>query len=722
MAEPVTKHGSGTTASPRKRATNSRWHRVAALRRFVFLALVLATTGSGVALLVSVLPYHGARPLEVVILVLFSMLFGWVTIGFWLSLYGFVLRRFGGDPCSPLQRHSAQERTEQPLKPTAILFPIYHEEVERSFAGLRATYLSLARAGALDSFQFFILSDSRDPDFWLEEQRAWHGLCESLGAHGRIHYRRRTVNVKRKPGNVLDFLRRWGQDFDYMVVLDADSVMSGETLVQLVQLMEGSPNIGILQTAPQLVNAGTFYARMQQFGSQLFGPLFLSGLAALQLGDSVFWGHNAILRVRPFMQHCGIPQLRGWGLFRGSVLSHDFVEAALLGRQGWETWLEPGLGGSYEESPPTLVDELSRDRRWVKGNLQHLAFLFGRGFRGAHRLAFVNGMMNYLTAMLWLLFIIATSTETAVLTLNPIEYFPAQHQLFPEWPEWHPDLALALLASTFALLLTPKLLALLDLSLDSVRRTAMGGFGRAGISLAIETLFSALLAPIRMLSHSLYVFEALFNVEVRWAGQNRTGETRWRDAWRRQAAGSLLALAWSGFALWVEPLFFLWSLPIALPLVFAAPISVLVSRYRVGQVLRRRGLLLSPEETHPSEELSDLSDYCLPVIRGLSPVARTVLDPRRMQLQLALVRPRSETPLRSRTRRALIDRCCHQGPDALSAREQRWIVEDRQALERLHTLAWRQGPNTPWGKRIDALVAAPELAPVAASARTETNA
>lgn len=684
-----------------------RWQGRARWRRSLFLVLVLVSVAAAGWMMREVLPYHGAKPLEMVILGLFCALFTGITAGFWIAVYGFVLRRRGGDPLSPLRRIPAARLASTGLAPTAILFPIYHEDIERSFAGLRATYRSLATTGELAHFDFFILSDSRDPEVWLAEREAWFELCEQLGAHGRIHYRRRTLNVKRKPGNISDFLARWGARYRYMVVLDADSLMTGDALVTLVRLMEAAPQIAILQTAPELINAHTLHARVQQFGSRLYGPLFLTGLAALQLGESTFWGHNAVLRVAPFMEHARLPQLRGWGLFRGAVLSHDFVEAALLRRAGHEIWLEPGIGGSYEEAPPTLVDELTRDRRWVKGNLQHLAFLFGRGFCTAHRAAFLNGIMNYASSLLWLLFLAAATAEAAQLTLFPVEYFPEPHALYPLWPEWRPVWALTLVGITLVVLFTPKFLALLEVLCTRERRRAMGGGPLLLASLLIEILVASLLAPIRMLAHSRYVLEALLGTQVQWAGQNRTRETLWTDALIRQAPGTLLALGWGGFALWLDPTFFLWSLPVALPLVFAAPISVWLSRYRAGTRLRRAGLLLVTEETSPPEVLKDLASYRCPVAGPLGGFVRAVLSPLANALHLQLARRRGTTLLRQVRRDRLAARCIASGPTALGAIEKGFLADDAEALASLHQAAWAQPPDSPWGGLIETLLQAP---------------
>ncbi|MDY0007795.1 MAG: glucans biosynthesis glucosyltransferase MdoH [Spongiibacteraceae bacterium] len=667
------------------------WRRTAVCRRLLVGALVLLQTLVATYFLLSVLPYHGGTWVEISLAGVFALLFAWISVGFWVAMLGFVLRCRGGDRASLLRRVAPDLLSATPLARTAIVMPIYHEPVARSLAGLRAVYRSLERTGELAHFDFYILSDSRDAEVWLEEQATWAALCAELNAEGRLFYRRRTLNLKHKSGNIADFLRRWGRRYRYMAVLDADSLMEGETLVRMVRLMQRNPRVGILQTSPGLINARTLFARNQQFASQLYGPLFSQGLAALQLGEAAFWGHNAVLRVAPFMAHCGLRTLPGRGLFSGPVLSHDFVEAAYMGRAGYEVWLEPELGGSYEESPPTLVDELTRDRRWSKGNLQHLWLLFrSRGLRFAHRMALINGIMAYLASPLWLLFLALTTVETARLVLWPIDYFPEPGRLFPLWPEWHPQRAGALVAITLGLLLIPKLLAAIDMLVQR-RATQFGGAWRMLGSVGIETLFSALLAPIRMLSHSRYVVEALCNASLRWAGQNRSGELGWRRALLSQGAGSLLALAWAGFALWLKPAFFVWSLPVALPLILAAPIFVLMSRMDAGAWLRRGGWLANPGERQAPLEMTAL------VNSTDSAFAQAIIHPRINALQVALARHRRGAG-RAEAMHELRSRCLKEGPDALDAASRRLLAADADSLRWLHTNVWRAGRGSPWSE------------------------
>lgn len=704
MAESPALPEQGDASQPQA-SPQRRWRLAANLRRLSLTAVVVAQTVVATETMRYVLPYQGGNWVEIGLIALFALLFLWISVGFWIGVTGFVLRRIGGDRRSLLHRHSAAELDATPLARTAIVMPIYHEPVERTLGGLRAIYRSLEQTGKLADFDFFILSDSRAPGYWLAEKAAWYRMCTELRAFGRLFYRRRSLNMNYKSGNIADFLRRWGKRYEYMIVLDADSLMEGETLVRLVQLMQREPQVGLIQTNPVLVNAKSLFARAQQFANQVYGPLFGTGLAAYQLGEAAYWGHNAIMRTQAFMAHCGLPKMRGFGLFKGPIASHDFVESAYMARAGYEVWLEPGLAGSYEESPPTVVDELTRDKRWAKGNLQHLwVLLTTPRLRWAHRMAFVNGIMSYLASPLWLTFLALSTISAARLVLQPITYFPQSHGLFPIWPQWDPATAILLVASTLFLLFFPKMLAVLDVLLTR-RRNDHGGFLKLLLSVNLEMLVSTLLAPIRMLAHSRYVVEALFNVSLRWAGQNRGDETSWRTALASQAPGSILAIAWAGFALWLDKMFFYWSLPVAIPLILAAPTSVLFSRSSPGDALRRVGLLLVPEERRSNALIEDLE-------RGqpLGPrqndddthaFVDAVLDPVLNRLHADAARGRASGAKREQLRQ-LCARCIVNGPAALSAKQLSLLAHDRESLQWLHQAAWRAPVDSFWGRELRA--------------------
>lgn len=547
------------------------WHAAARRRRAVLLVLVLAMAGGAAALRADAAP---AQPdaLWWAATALMTLLFGWVGVGCATAAMG-AWSAWGGDPFSPA---AAQPRRPIDARArTAIVMPICNEDIAAVFAGLRATCESLAGTGALQLFDVFVLSDTSDPAIRVAEERAWERLCDMLGepadGTGRLFYRWRKRRVKRKSGNVADFCRRWGRNYRYMVVLDADSTMSGDALVQLVRLMEAQPRAGILQTLPQVANPATLHARAQRFSSRVAGRLFARGMAWWQLGDAHYWGHNAILRVEPFMRHCALARLPGRGGLSGEILSHDFVEAALMGRMGYEVWLVPDLEGSWEQSPANLLDELQRDRRWCQGNLQNLRLVAEPGWRGAHRAMFVVGALSYGVAPLWLGFMALGLTD-------------ARHDA-GDAPLW---------LLTLGLLLLPRVLSV---GVVVARKEArhFGGVARLAGSALLELLLSTLQAPIRMLAHCVYVFGALTGLKLEWRSPPRAAEApQWADVTRRIGALILLPFA-AGVGLLQRSASAAFA-PMWLPLSFAIPLVMLTGHPRAGRLAARLGLLRTPED------------------------------------------------------------------------------------------------------------------------------
>ena len=463
------------------------WRPVAFRRRLLLIFLVAAQTLAGVYLFAQTVPEQANGGTTATLLAVFGLLFAWIGVGFWTAVFGFVALRFGGDPWSLSSRVGQPESEEATLAPTAVVMPVCNEPVQRTLGGLKAIIRDLERTGQQESVDFYVLSDSRDPEIWLEEQATCEQIRRELGPGQQLFYRRRNINLNYKSGNIADFLRRWGRRYRYVVVLDADSLLSANCITRLIQLMEARPEAGIIQTTPRLARAETRFGRLQQFANRCYGRLYSAGLAAIQLGEATYWGHNAIIRVAPFMAHCGLRKLRGPGLFRGPVLSHDFIEAALMGRAGYEVWLEPAIAGSFEESPPTLEDDLIRDRRWCRGNLQHLWLLATLGkIRLAHRMALVTGIFSYLASPLWLVFL-GLSGYVALADSTPA--LPGVMATTDTGSG--PGFLLVLVTSV--LLFGPRLLAIADHSLAK-RTTRFGGLLRLSGNTLMETLAALALA------------------------------------------------------------------------------------------------------------------------------------------------------------------------------------------------------------------------------------
>ena len=693
---------------------HARWRTVGSIRRYILLVLMLGQTIVAGWYMKGIMPYQGwsfvdldeimhqslmqtaqqvlPYALQTSILILFGILFCWVSAGFWTALMGFLELLTGHDKYRISGASAGNEPIPEQAR-TALVMPICNEDVTRVFAGLRATYESVAATGDLDRFDFFVLSDSNDPDICVAEQQAWLDVCRETEGFGRIFYRRRRRRVKLKSGNLDDFCRRWGGDYKYMVVLDADSVMSGECLTSLVRLMEATPDAGIIQTAPRASGMDTLYARMQQFATRVYGPLFTAGLHFWQLGESHYWGHNAIIRMKPFIEHCALAPLPGKGAFAGAILSHDFVEAALMRRAGWGVWIAYDLPGSYEELPPNLLDELKRDRRWCHGNLMNFRLFLVKGMHPVHRAVFLTGVMSYLSAPLWFFFLLLSTALLAVNTLMEPQYFMEPRQLYPLWPQWHPEKAVALFSTTIVLLFLPKLLSIILIWAKGAK--AFGGKFKVTLSMLLEMLFSMLLAPVRMIFHTRFVLAAFLGWAATWNSPQRDDDsTPWSEAIRRHGPQTLLGAAWAALVLWLNPSFLWWLVPIVGSLMLSIPVSVISSRVKLGLKSRDESLFLIPEEYAPPRELSATAEYTYENrYRALNDgFVRAVVDPQQNALACALAtsRHREAEPIEwlraERVRQAL-----KLGPKAIDNNLRMALLSDPVALARLHALVWNEG-------------------------------
>ncbi len=681
------------------------WTAAGNRRRSVLLLLILAPSLFAATVMYTLLPVTTGMLWNLVITILFAVLFSWISIGFWSSLTGLGILLTKVDRYSITAGLPADLTLPHAFK-TAILFPVYNEDARMVTEGVRSVYASLRELRLEEHFDIFILSDSTAPDAWVNEEEAWYSLVREENAYNRIFYRRRKSNLKRKSGNIADFCRRWGADYRYMIVFDADSVMAGKTLARMVQAMETRPDIGILQTPPKAFGSRSLLARVQQFANHLYGPIFAAGLHYWQLGDAQFWGHNAIIRVAPFMAHCQLPTLPGRAPLGGDILSHDFVESALMRRCGYGVWLAYDLDGSYEQTPPTLIDELVRDRRWCQGNLQHSRLLFTRGFFPTHRALFINGIMSYGSALLWFFFLVASSAQAMAELFIVPSYFPAGPSLFPNWPQYFPRWALTLLSSTAALLFLPKVLALLMVAFRGGSRQ-FGGVPAMAASVVGEVVISTLLAPVRMLFHSYFVVSTLLGARTGWNTQNRSQETTWGEAVRFHWWGTLLGVGWGGIMYLVNPGFFLWLSPIVVGLAISIPLSVLTSRVRLGNGARLFRLFLTPPDTDPPKELALLKRNlrkppppCPFVATQGRGFVRAVVIPRVFTLHMTLnMRKRRNSAQKQAWLQSLAAKALAHGPEALDAKEKIAILSDPECLRNLHRSVWQLDASSArqWG-------------------------
>ena len=678
-------------------------------RVFIFYSLAVLLTGLTSWLFADLLWRTGLTFAGLILLCLFTVLVLLISIGCVHGVVGFVLRLTGDRRITNLKEYRNQSIQDTS---TALVFPVYNEQVARVYEGLRATYQSLQKTGQLNRFDFYILSDSSEPDKWVEEERRWFSLVQDLDALGRIYYRRRIINEGKKSGNIRDFLSTWGKRYRYFVVFDADSVMCGQTLVDLVKLMETHPQVGLVQTVPALVNATSLFGRVQQFSNRLYAPIFITGLNFWAQAFGNYWGHNAIIRTEPFMQHCDLPQLPGAKPFGGQILSHDFVEAALLLKANWEVWLAYDLEGSYEEAPQTMIENAQRDRRWCQGNMQHGMVVWARGLRGGSRIHMAMGILGYLASPLWLFFLLTFNwmlwdeehTGLSRITVRPLTPFlkvnATQH-------------AFLIFAICMGMLFLPKILALMDLARDAPRRRAFGGIIHATVGAIAETAFSTLHAPLQMLWHSKFVAASLLLFGVHWGPQKRTADgIGWQQAIREHGIQTAIGLIWGGAILRLDQATFWWFSPVVAGMVLSIPLSVFTSRASLGEKAGSLSLFLTPEETVPPVELAalrarmaTLEESGQLVLRPAdSGLADAVLDPYVNAIHVSLLREKRQNPDYAKALsdlgvgkpevRALCEKLLTEGPEHLQRTEKLLILSDAELLPWLHRQAWLRPSET----------------------------
>lgn len=674
---------------PSGRPFFSRWRTTC--RRFFFFGSVLIVNIAATLWLADLFWRMGFQKAHFPLLMIFILLNGLLVLGSFHALFG-AFDMLSGRRRAVRITKIADGKSGPLAKRHAVVMPVYNEDSVKVCARIEAIYRSIEATGHLASFDFFILSDTRDLDLWVIEETSWTNLCRRLDGFGRIYYRRRKTNENRKAGNIGDFVRTWGGGYEAMLVLDADSLMDGADIVTMARVMEDYPRLGILQTPPKLIRGSSVFTRLQQFAMRLYGPLFIRGLNYWQLGGGSYWGHNALIRLKPFSEFCELPALPGREPFGGRILSHDFVEAALMVAEGWEVWLAWDIEGTCEEAPPTLADHLIRDRRWMQGNLQHLWLIFARKLPFPTRMHLFMGIMAYLGSPLWFLFLLVGTWVAWDRYSSNLSQLPFESYVDRWFGLNGVEQSLVLTAFIFVLLFLPKILALCRALFCKSIRCSFGGTLPVLTGVFLETLVSMLLAPAIMAAHTLMVLSIILGRAVGWNTQNREADgTSWSDAIRFHAFPTLLGAAWTVIALNISPVFAAWMSPILLGLLLSAPVSVLTSRSRTGKALLRHKILATPEELDPPEflRLADQAHSAVdPALNATSAARHGVIaafvDPYVNGVHVSLLEPSELTE----SGQTLAERCLTLGPAGLSKNELSELLYLAPAMLMMHRAVW----------------------------------
>lgn len=688
-------------------------------RRTLFFGCVLIVNIAATLWLTDLFWLMGFQKAHYPLIAIFAILNGLLVLGSFHAIFG-AFNMLLGRKRNVRITQIADNLTGPLANRHAVVMPVYNEDSVKTCARIEAIYKSIEATGNLDSFDFFILSDTRDLDLWVMEETSWTNLCRNLDAFGRIYYRRRKTNENRKAGNIGDFVRTWGGNYESMLVLDADSLMDGADIVKMTRVMEAYPRLGILQTPPKLIRGVSVFTRLQQFAMRLYGPLFIRGLNFWQLSGGSYWGHNALIRVKPFSEFCELPALPGREPFGGRILSHDFVEAALMVAQGWEVWLAWDIEGTYEEAPPTLVDHLIRDRRWCQGNLQHMWLIFARKLPFSVRMHLFMGIMAYLGSPFWFLFLALGSWVAWERVSSDLSRLPFDNYGKRWFHIEGTEQSIILTGAIFALLFLPKILAVIGAIFTPSIRKSFGGTFPILIGALLETIVSMLLAPCIMVAHTLMVLSIVLGRAVGWGNQNReTDGTTWGDAFRFHAPQTILGLVWTAVAVNIglhskmpgdffsKYAFVLWMIPILIGLLLSAPVSVWTSRSRYGRALARRKILATPEELNPPEvvlladgavaAVDPALDASLDARRGM---VGAVVDPYVNGVHVSLLEYSELTAADE----ILAERCLSEGPSGLSKSELSELLYLAPAMLMMHRAVWlrpAEGMHTVWTRAVE---------------------
>lgn len=626
--------------------------------------------------------------------ILFAGLTAWIAFGFCVATAGIIgfLRNcsIGQIPSSgtPQGDHENGE-----LKPSAgriaLIVPIYNEDAAAVMACVQATAESLRRTGQGGRFDMFILSDTTEPETWVREEILWSALRADLGGGSpAVHYRHRVENRGRKAGNIGEFLERWGLDYEYFLILDADSTMDGRTLVELARRMDANDRLGILQSPPIPEGRESVWARAQQFSARVYGPLFNCGLVAWTGRDGNYWGHNAMIRTYAFLKHCGLSKLPGREPLGGEILSHDFVEAGLMRRAGYEVRLAADLGGGYEQCPTTIDDHARRDQRWCQGNLQHLRIAVAPAWHPVSRWHFFSGAMSYLASPLWLLFLLS----------GLLIFWTGDTQ------QARPLAAVLVFASAMLMLILPKVIAV-GIHYRHGATGVYGGKSKLAASLLVESLVSVAVAPLMMMYHSRFALLTLAGRKVRWNAQVRTDDgITLRDAARTHGAQTAVGVLATAVLAWFAPQLLLWASPLLFGMLLAIPMGKLLASPDAGRWLARRGLLLTPEETSPPRVLRRRDvlyrkylQMGEPQNAGQSLFASVLIKPALYRLHQSLLAasmsppensPESSGGLSRGTLRKMRRTIRKRGIESVPMALRRKILSDPDGLRKLHVEHW----------------------------------
>jgi membrane glycosyltransferase len=582
---------------------------VLARRRALFAVLIAGTMAAVLWLATEAVPPYSVGAIS--FLVLFTVTLPWSVVGFWNAVIGFLIMRFCRDPAAAVNPLAASIRGDEPVTAsTAILMCIRNESPEQVTRNLQPLLDGLLQARVAHLFHVYLLSDSSDPAIIAAETSCFDAFIAKWQRTIPVTYRRRAVNTAFKSGNIRDFCDRWGSNHDFAITLDADSFMPTHAVLRLIRIAQANPTLGILQTLIIGLPSVSVFARVFQFGMRLGMRSYTLGATWWQGDCGPYWGHNAVIRLAPFIAHCRMPVLPGSGPLSGHILSHDQVEAVLMRRAGYEVRVLPIEQLSWEENPPTLMEFSRRDLRWCQGNMQYWRLLSMPGLKPVSRFQLLFAIQMYLGSPAWM-----AMTAIGIVVLALSEAQGAQY--VPVKAGTGTLLFAIMMLMTFA----PKIATIIDVLRTRSARQSYSGTLAFAFNIVIETLFMILLTPVIALTHTIFLTRLfVFRRGGAWNSQMRQSHAvPWRLALKRLWPQTVAGCTVLGVVALKAPNDIGFALLGTTGLILAIPFAVATASPLIGDLFARIGICRIPEEKEAPEALLPLH---LPAIEVNAPVAR----------------------------------------------------------------------------------------------------
>jgi membrane glycosyltransferase len=576
-------------------------------RRMLFAVLFGGTMAGSLALAALALAPGGFGIIDIILLALFAVTLPWMVAGFWNAVIGFVIMRFSADPIAAVIPAAARSHGDEPVTAsTAILLCIRNELPERMIRNLEPMLAGLDAAGFGECFHLYVLSDTSDAEIAANEEACFAALISRWRDRVAITYRRRAVNIGYKAGNIREFCDRWGSKHDFAVTLDADSLMTADAVLRLVRIMQADPSLGILQGLIVGLPSTSAFARVFQFGMRLGMRSYTIGSAWWQGDCGPYWGHNAVLRLKPFIAHCALPVLSRDGTEDRHILSHDQIEAVLMRRAGYDVRVLPQEDLGWEENPPTLLEFIRRDLRWCQGNMQYWRFLSLPGLKPVSRYQLVLAILMFIGSPAWI-GLLVLGTLAIAFSDTPASFIRA-------------DAGTALFVCVLVMWFSPKIASAIDILMRPELRSEFGGTALFIINYVIETVYSILLCPILWFGHTIFLTGLLFGHEIGWIGQTRDDHAvPFTLALHNLWPHTLLGCAALGLLVVTQPTAVPYALLLAGGPALAIPFAMMTAWPLLGGFAARIGIGRLPEETARPAVLMALA---LPAIEQAAPLPR----------------------------------------------------------------------------------------------------